>query len=136
MRIIKFIGSTNSSYARGKDKKKRKNRGLLTTGALTLTGGAVGSRLAQTGIITKKMKKNFLKGAGRKMKLSEKIMSHVIANNVVNTTHNSSNAPKKIVKLFNKAKLRGGIKGSAIGAGVGLGGTLLVNKLKNRKKDK
>ena len=134
MRDTIFIGSTNSSYARGKDKKKRKSRGLLTTGALTLTGGAVGSRLAQTGVIVKNIRKNFIKNTGRKMNLPQGLRSHVVSNTVVNAIHNTKSAPKKIVNLLNKAKLRGGIKGAAIGAGLGLGGTLLVNKIKNRKK--
>jgi len=116
MRKIKFVGSTDSFYARGKDKKKRKSRGLLATAGLGTVGAGIGSELAQTGLIANKFKKTGLKN-GYKFNLTDKIVSHSMGKLVIDSIRNpksASSTPKldsKLVKVFNKAKMRGGSGG-------------------------
>jgi len=134
---IKFIGSVNTSYKRGKDKTKRKSRGLLTAAGLGVIGTVAGSSLAQSGLIVDKLKKVGSK-SGYKFNILDKTMAHGFGQYIVKNMHDNPEKSKVItkqLKVLNKAKLRGGIKGAAIGAGIGLGSTYLINKLRNKDKN-
>jgi hypothetical protein len=143
MRTIKFIGSTNSPYARGKDKKKRKSRGLLAAGGGGIVGGTLGNKIAQSSLLLKRFKVTSSNPL-------DKLGNHLGALNVIKQNRNyqpikiapqwlkekSIRRVNKVLKVYNKAGKIGTLKGAAIGAGLGLGGTLLVSKLRNRKKNK
>jgi len=134
---IQLIESANISYGRGRDKTKRKSKGLLATTGLGTVGAVIGSKLAQTGMYANVLKKH---SPNKKLKLYEKIVGHTTGHFIVDHLRKTpvkelSRKNQKYIKVLNKARLRGGIKGAAIGAGIGLGSTYLINKLKNKDKN-
>lgn len=145
MQNITFLGSTNSLYGRGKDKTKRKRRGLLSTGIAATTGGLlgakVGSELAQTGLFINRVKKGYKKAnVPFKASFPERVMMHKVMQEGVKeikegvfNTARDKRSQQLYTKLLNKASRIGGIKGAAIGAGLTGGTALLINKIRNRK---
>ena len=138
---INFIGSTNTSYKRGKDKNKRKSRGLLAVGVGGLVGGTLGNKLAQSSLLLKHFKIKSINPL-------EKLGNHLEALDIIKQKRNyqpikiapqwlkekSTRRVNKILKVYNKAGRIGTLKGAVIGTGVGLGATYLANKLKNKDK--
>lgn len=143
---ITFTGSVDSSYKRGKDKTKRKSRGLLVASGLAGAGiGAkIGGKLEQSNIFVKNANKRFNK---RGVKISqielrrealeeiENIRNYQPPKNASQLLNKVLRRKNKMINLLNKARLKGGIKGAAIGTGLSLSTLYLKNKLKNKDKN-
>jgi len=122
--MIKFIGSTNNKFGRGKDKKKRIRRLLIAAsimGGASIIGGAWARRVFQNGYI------NTLSNIARPgVKLTKQNLKSIRNNfkNVVPLKGGAKVAQNQYKKLGGEGFRRGAIDvGLPIGAGVSLGVT-------------
>lgn len=131
MREITFVGQIESSYGRGKDKKKRARRNyLLGVGTGAAIGGGIGVRAGGNKFI-----RGMHKLSNKPAPTSEQI--NTVRKNLLNYKTGLGSKQDDVVKAaFNEMRLKGGLRNALRGAALGsavVGGSMLYKKLKNRK---
>lgn len=135
MRKIIFAGSTNAEFGRGKDKKKRKSKGLLKAAGTVAAGAGVGGYLGGRNSQRAYSRLMYESVLGNRNPTNENI--NAVRSNFLKYRIGKGNAKADVFKKgFNAVTKEGAIKGAAFLGGITLasiGAKKIYEKLKNRK---